>query len=366
MEWLVRHELGPGVHRAEADDSYVLKIPANADPVALLRAVPEPALWAYVRDEIIARPKYVAEQVGIEQIGYLADLPKPTPSPTLEQVGELFFKKNISDNWMAKCKIYWQEFQNQVEVKTLRELNQEHLLDYEEMVMEAMREGGHKSTYARQRYQGIKSIINYAPKRGKWAEDCQRVYAYAKVLIPPKKSATDPRPIDRQHFHKLFNAADEQMAAMLLLMLNACMYGGEVAALDWSELNLDNGTLATHREKTSVVRIAVLWPRTVAALRKLPRHTDALFLTNGTKMRHNYQTVYKAFKALRKSVESAAEIQLSDIRDGAYTSAVEAGVELDRVKLLAGHSTGISDAYVKRRPKMVAEACEAIQVAYFS
>jgi integrase len=37
------------------------------------------------------------------------------------------------------------------------------------------------------------------------------------------------------------------------------MYGGEVAALDWADLDLEKGTLITERTKTGIVRIAVLW-----------------------------------------------------------------------------------------------------------
>jgi hypothetical protein len=81
-------------------------------------------------------------------------------------------------------------------------------------------------------------------------------------------------------------------------------------------------------------------------------------------MQHNYQTVYKAFKSLRKAA-GLKDVQFAQIRDGAYTSAVEAGVELDVCRLLAGHATGISDHYVKRRPQMVDAACSAIEKAYF-
>lgn len=48
----------------------------------------------------------------------------------------------------------------------------------------------------------------------------------------------------------------------------------------------------------------------------------------------------------------------------AYTLAVEAGGDLTHAKLLAGHRVGISDAYVKRNPSIVADACEAIERHY--
>jgi hypothetical protein len=53
----------------------------------IIQQVSPHVLWPWLRRQIIERPKWVAEQVGIEQIGYLTDLAKPTPSPTLEEVG---------------------------------------------------------------------------------------------------------------------------------------------------------------------------------------------------------------------------------------------------------------------------------------
>jgi integrase len=247
-----------------------------------------------------------------------------------------------------------------VEVTKLRDLSQEHIVDYGDMVEDQAR----TPTYARQRFGAIKSIINFGPKRAKWAEDAKRAFALCAVLVPPKKSSTDPRPISIEHFHALYRVADQQVRTMLLLMLNACMYGGEVAALHWSDLNLAKAVLTTERSKTSVVRVATLWAESVAALRQVPRQTNAVFLTDATRMQHNYQTVYKSFKAVRKAAKLDGLVQLSDIRDGSYTAAVEAGVDLNVCRLLAGHVTGISDHYVKRRPTMVADACDSIRNAY--
>jgi integrase len=164
----------------------------------------------------------------------------------------------------------------------------------------------------------------------------------------------------------MVNAAvdDPQTHAALLLMLNACMYAGEVAAVQWDEIDLEKGTLVTRRSKTNVVRIAVLWQRTIIALKTLPRLTDSIFISvNG--MQHNYQTLHKQFRPIRKSAGLEKSVQLSHIRDGAYTAAVESGISLETCQLLAGHETGISDYYVQRRPQMVSDACQAIERAYF-
>jgi hypothetical protein len=54
------------------------------------------------------------------------------------------------------------------------------------------------------------------------------------------------------------------------------------------------------------------------------------------------------------------------LRDGAYTACVEANVTANLCQLLVGHRSGIADHYVKRKPSMVAPACEAIYRHYFA
>jgi integrase len=319
-----------------------------------------PEQWVWLRTQLADRPKWVAEMLGVEQIGYLQDIPKPTPSPTLEEVGKLYLDNpKISPNWKSKATLFWQEFKDAVGVKTLREIMQEHVVTYSDVVTGA----AVSPTYIRQRFGTIRTILNFPPKRAKWALDCKRALAFCSVLVKPKKAATDPKPIDPKEFAKLLEKADPQMKAILLAALNFCMYGAEVAVLNWSDVDLEKMTLSTSRNKTGIVRVATIWPETAAALRELPRNqTDAMFLTAiGTQA--DSLCIYRLFKPVRKAASLEA-IQFSQVRDSAYTAAVEAGVDLNICRILAGHSSGISDHYVKRRPQMVKDACDAIRSAY--
>jgi hypothetical protein len=79
--------------------------------------VPEAAVLAWCRQQIIAEPKRAAQMLGIEQIGYLADLPKPTVSPTLEEVPQPYLgKAKITEDWRVKTKLFWREFRDSVGV----------------------------------------------------------------------------------------------------------------------------------------------------------------------------------------------------------------------------------------------------------
>jgi integrase len=184
------------------------------------------------------------------------------------------------------------------------------------------------------------------------------------VLVPPKKSAVNPHPISREDFHTLLAKANPQMKAILLLCLNTCHYLGEGVALRWSDIDLEKRTLVCNRTKTGIVRVAVLWPETIEALRVLPKTTDTIFTSAASKAPYTYQAIYQHWSDLRR-LAGVPHVQSTHLRDGAYTTAIDSGCDLNRAKLLAGNTTGIPDHYVKRNPKMVAAECEAIHEAYF-
>ncbi len=131
------------------------------------------------------------------------------------------------------------------------------------------------------------------------------------------------------------------------------------------EIDLTNGTLLTNRNKTGITRIAVLWDRTCSAIRNTPRHGRSHLFLNRAATPYHPDHIRRGFDRLRKAAGVDGAVKFSDIRDGAYTAAVQSGADITHAKLLGGHSTGISDYYVRRNPKMVADACAAIERAYF-
>jgi integrase len=320
------------------------------------------AFWPWLRRLILDTPALVAERTGIEQIGYLAHLPRPRPSPTLAAVGTLYHEKAaVTPHERAKSKLFWQEFVEAVGVTTLRELTAERVAGYLDDVLSA----DNSRTYAKHRFGKVKTIISFARKRGLDAGDCRAALDACAVLVPPRPVPLDPHPIDPGDFAKLLAAGDDQERAVLLLALNAALYGAEVAAARWPDLDLDGKTFVADRGKTGVIRVAVLWDRTVAALRKLPRKIESPFVAYQGNP-HNANTMNKLFRDLRTRAGVDAEVKFADVRDGAYTAAAQApGVQFETVRILAGHRVGMSDHYVKRRPDIVTDACRAIERSYF-
>jgi hypothetical protein len=139
------------------------------------------------------------------------------------------------------------------------------------------------------------------------------------------------------------------------------MYLQEVIKLEWADIR--DGCLVTHRAKTGkCVRVGVLWKETLEALADVKRRGSMIF--------YNYAAAplgikggEKRFRELRDAAK--VEVTSSQLRDGAYTAAVEADVTSNLCQLLVGHRSDIADHYVKRKPKMVAPACAAVHGAYF-
>jgi hypothetical protein len=122
------------------------------------------------------------------------------------------------------------------------------------------------------------------------------------------------------------------------------------------------------RGKTKVARCGVLWQRTIDALKQLPKgeYDDCVF-HKADGRQHTDTTVRKWFFDLRIAAKVDEDVQFADIRDGSYTEAVQGkGVEFQHARVLAGHRSGIADAYVLRNPRMVTEACAAVEMAYFA
>jgi integrase len=322
------------------------------------------AQWAWLRAKLLTEPKWVAERVGLEKIGWFKDFTQPTVSPTLKAIGELYFAKpQLSPNEAGRSRLFWKEFSRAVVVGTIREITHDHIANYEKKIT-----GG---TYAPKsilhRYRKVRTILAFAIKRGHGVEDCRRALDITAILEVKDHASLDPKPIKPADFWAIYNAADKAedrtFTAMLLTALNMAAYPGEAAALRWDEVDLKTGELVTRRPKTGVSRVAVLWPETLKAIKAIPRRGEFIFNT-----RVRSFTVFSALDCWRKFRKAAGlgdDILFGMIRDAAFTIACQ--TSLDQARVLAGHRLpGASDNYLRRVPQFVADACRAIRTQFFS
>jgi integrase len=204
---------------------------------------------------------------------------------------------------------------------------------------------------------------------------------YLELLEPSDRTTNlDPKPIEIEDWNKIVAAAEGEDLAMILLMLNGCFYIQEVIHLQWDDIK--NGCIVTKRRKTGkCIRVCVLWPETIAALAKIKRNSAYIFNTyaglpikvSGAQRRWQ-RLALKAglatsrianYKGVKKPVIKC-QVTASQLRDGAYTAAASANVNSEICRLLGGHRCGIQDHYVRRNPKMVQPACNAVHAHYFA
>ncbi len=318
----------------------------------------------YFHNLLLTDPRRAAIELDDERLSRLDELGDRKPSVTLTELGDLYAAKKLSPKWQRKALQFWAEFGKLTGAKQVVDLGADELSRYSDAILRRDK----SPTYTAQRFGVVKSILAHGLKRGKDIDRLQRVLTLCKMLEAPKKASVNPQPITPQHFRALVEVAKPKWQALYLLALNAALYPSEVAAVQSSHINLDEKTLVMDRDKTGVPRVAVLWERTIVALREhlstRKRCSPYLFVaTTGNPYDGNHVT--RHFRRHRSEAQIPDSVEFAHIRDGAYTAAVEAGVDAMQASLLAGHRTGIKDAYVKRGPKMVTQACEAIERAYF-
>ena len=318
-------------------------------------------LWKDVAEYIRTRPQWVAEATGIEQIGYLRDLKPPETVPSFSRI-ETEWKDHFKKSAEQRRRVLhaWEDFKKTTDVKALGEITPEVAIAYRDVVYGRNLTPKMESNIFTQ----IRRLFTFVRSRELAPDAMAKAIDALKRLIPSDSALSlDPQPIEPEQFKMLLNAADDENRAMLLLMLNGAYYCAEVVRLKWYMIK--DGCIVSHRAKEGrCVRVCVLWPETIDALKKLKRKDDHIFVaytgrplgTKGAELR---------FRTLRTDAKVSTTVTSSHLRDGAATAMAQAGVTDKFFAIAMGHRSGISDHYVKRNPKMVAPAAIAIHDHYF-
>ena len=253
------------------------------------------------------------------------------------------------------------EFVKAAGVKTLREVTHEAVKKYETAILAGVLSAKSLS----HRFCKLRTIIAHALKRGADAKECRQALDVLAMLEAPDHTTLAPHPIGPKEFWSIYDAAkakgDDYLAASMLLMLNCCMYNGEAGALKWTEVNLRTGEVVTKRPKTKISRVAMLWPQTLAALKKLDQDRDNVL--SGPDATLTAKLIWRRWDEVRDELKMP-DVKPSDVRDAAYTVACRE-TNLDQARVLAGHRLpGAADHYIQRNPQFVSAACMAIAKAF--
>ena len=349
------------VHRA-ATAPGVQRITMQGDDLIFSTDFPaemEDALWSRVRQEIITRPKWVAERTGIEEIGYLDKIKPSRPSATLEALGKLHADKpGLSANERTRSKTYWGEFTAAVGVTTADDIDHDRVIMFEKW----LNQQNLSPKSQKHRISMVRRVLGYALKRGEKVRDALDA---AALLAAKESMPLNPSPIEPDAFWAIRDAAgkagDTQFQVLMLTALNLCLHPSEAAAIRWTDLDLDRGEFSSRRRKTKVVRIGVLWPETIAGLRGLTNDHDNVFRSIRSALNSNM--ICASWRTYRSAAGLPESVKFDSIRDAAFTIACR-DTSFDTARLLAGHRAGMADHYVARRPQMVAAACTAVAKAF--
>lgn len=318
-------------------------------------------MWRWIGQQIRARPKWVAGKTGIEQISYLSDLKPPKPLPSFKELEEIWRKHSTAGKeQIRKVLAAWGDFKKTALVAGIEDITPEVCIAFRDAVYQRNHSGKSQLNL----FSRIRRLLSFAKSRAIAVGAITEALNNLSLLIPSDTTVSlDPNPIEVTEFASLLKHANGDDRAMVLLMLNCAMYLQEVIDLKWSDIH--NGCLTAHRKKTGkCVRVAVLWPDTVQAVNSLKKRGEYLFVAS-----HGKQIGIKGAELRFRNLRDAAgipHVTSSQLRDGAYTAAVEANVNQQLCQLLVGHRTGIADHYVKRKPSMVEPACKAIRKHYLS
>ena len=271
----------------EAGDDKIASIIVRADEVDF---------WETVTRLIQESPKLVAEKTGIEEIGYLTDLKPPRPAMRLSDVVTYYSNKQQTSKDERRAGLSaWSEFIKAIrqgsDVKTIAHIRQDHINQYNAFIHGRLSKGEIESTTAKSKLQRIKTIINYAIKKADELDKPQlrRVRDLCDSFDKPNGNGDADREkiITPADYHKLLATAkactltgsgidDELWNCLLVVSLNFCMTGGDLQEIEPKHIDLKRKTLVMRRPKNkwrdeSPVRVAVLWDRTVSAIRRYKR-----------------------------------------------------------------------------------------------
>lgn len=295
----------------------------------------------------------------------------PVESVPLTEIGKAYFDRPepMSYQYRHDTKRHWDEFLDAIgNTKTVADVVAEDVRDYKNKIHTDKIAGNRSVHYIRARFIAVRTILRYALVNGLDPERVARLRLDCQMLRPPKTEGLDPKPIEVADYRALLDGADTRMRAVFLLSLNCAFYPSEVAVVRKKSLNLDRKTFVDERMKTKVIRVAVLWDRTIKAVKAhmndSPNKSAWLFL-NEAGSRCQARNIANAYRNLRAEIDLPDSVVFAQIRDGAYTAAIEGGADVLQAEILAGHQVGIKDAYLKRKPEMVAPACKAVEKYYF-
>lgn len=321
--------------------------------------IDEKVILDWVRTQLLDRPAEFAAKIGIPELAEFRRI-KISQEINISTILDIYLKSNKGKRSALEAGKVFEKFINETGAKNLSDLTPEQLLNFRDIIDKSKLSPSSKKAY----YSRIKTVISSGLKNGVDAVQIRQALDRLKILHCNEKNAPkNPQPISRQDFHRLMKSANDNWRAILMVSLNLCLHLGETLQLRWEDIDVARKCHVSNRNKTGITRAAMLWQETIQLLSVLPRKSQYIFISqHGTK--YNRQAAGNVFSEIRARAGVSASVKFDSLRDGAYTQASHCrdGERLSR--LLAGHSNGMMDNYVKAHPEVVKPATDAVYQHY--
>lgn len=215
----------------------------------------------------------------------------------------------------------------------------------------------------------LKAMLNKAEE---WGEIPPK--SNPASLVKPFRERKRQRFLSREEFRTLFDTLEHcerlgiigryQAAAVRLLALTGCRLN-EILTLRWDSVDVHNRRLLLERHKTDAkgAKAIPLNGAALALLEKLERSPGNPYVIIGKEPGNHLVNLQKPWRRLREEA-GLPELRLHDLRHSFASAAASAGVPLQVIGALLGHSSVQATArYAHLANDPVAQASEAVGLA---
>lgn len=231
----------------------------------------------------------------------------------------------------------------------------------------------------------LNQILIFAQKKG-------YVMGYVPDIIKPKQEQQELTVLTKSEQKELVRYLQQDTDAIKLGVLISLYTGirlGELCALKWSDIDVQEGTLKidktiqriknTDKYATSKTKIVIDKPKSQKSLRVVPIPTflhDKLLSQRNRSFNNSYlltgnntyiepRTYQKHFKRILKGA-NIREVNLHALRHTYATRAIESGIDIKTLSELLGHSSVkfTLDRYIHSSTELKKESVEKLAVSY--
>jgi integrase len=171
--------------------------------------------------------------------------------------------------------------------------------------------------------------------------------------IPYHETSTVHRqPFTQDELNAILKHCDDLMRPVVLTAMCTAMRRGDCCLLKWESVDLEHGFIAVKTSKTGEIAEIPLFPLLRAELERLPRNSDYVFPEAATMYQENHHGLSWRFqKALKDAGIKNTQVKRDDasqkasvkdfhsLRTTWITMALSAGVPMELVRRVTGHST---------------------------